>query len=233
VTTATATKPKPRPPAKAKAPAPTPDPQPVLIHAGELADLLADASLFASLDTARPLLTYVKLEVTKGTVIARSTDSYCLVEITEKIDSPDRITWTRYVGPQWRAVLVTALRIHARSNDPVAATLRPHGTWGLEVSVPGFSVEVGESGTTTTGVAYPDFAPLWRMTEGAHDPADDERIVSLDARFTAKQAKIFAASKKFAFGATPVVWTFRGQLKPVEWRIGGTVRGLIMPMRPH
>lgn len=194
------------------------------VDATSFGRVLHNASLFASKDQTREILTCVNLSIIKDTLTARATDSYVLSEESVTVSGTD----TDNVGP--------SVNITAKDLAPVVKHLlaKRYAPSPATLLVEGKTVTItanGASFTVSTVVGdFPRFDLLWPEPSGL-----TETGIVLNPTRLVRFAKIIECdgSKHADTTFDPgLVFFFTGDTKPVLVisRVhGSTFRALVMP----
>lgn len=172
---------------------------------------LANVALFASKDQARPVLNAVLFEIGADERRMVATDSYALCIETLEHDEVD--------GPvgSWIVPLAAVLELAKRKSPRVTLTFSAtEMTW----------TDHDTSGTVRL-VDYCEFPNYRQLVSSDMSPTE---TVAIGAAMLARIAK--ARDTADPKNANPaIVFTFNGQLKPTQAKVGATTFILQMPSR--
>lgn len=187
----------------------------------------SNALLFASRDKARPILTAARFELESDTLTVVATDSYMLsVETVEGVKAEEAVpaAWGIY-----RDDLTEMLRLAkaARATDlelnldvEGGDNAHPFGT---------FTFQGIGYGSTHAGRLLDGDYPNWRQLLSVPDGIGANVL-----RFNPKQLATLGKTRAVGYkaGGLPVVFTgCVDELKPIFWRVGENLSGLLMPAR--
>lgn len=196
----------------------------VTIKASELARVLANVSVFASTDKARPTLCAVLLERREGEALqAVATDSFCLAY--EDIDTEDE------------APADFSLLIDLADVKRLIAMAKAGGKYAMvTISLDGaMATFTTYDGSTTIRPVDGEFPPYRRLMSAYPGEGDGVAMIGLNPRRLARFAKVVPAEdverRAKDRGSIPARFLFVNEFKPVTIRIGAKFTGLIMPVR--
>lgn len=197
----------------AKKPAPVVEPREP-IYSRELANVLADALIFADRSGLMPAIDAVLLEASAGKLTAVATDRYCMGLRTMAWGGPDLDGFL--LRGEDAADLIQVLRSKSGRKGP-----------GLEINVSLNTALVVEVGNITVRcepveAEFPKYRTLLEKAAGQPDK---------DAATFAVNPKLMARFGRLSLGREPMRVRSSGREKPISVRIGDDFIGLLMPVR--
>lgn len=194
--------------------------QKLVMPAGRLAAMLADASVFASSDKSRPVLCAVKVAAHDGRVQVVGCDSYVLGVFTS--DGEGSFCGLVDIADVKRILAIL---------KPLAKT--PAVEVVLERDGQTLTVRTILGDSVSCRLIEADY-PNWGQLTGRAEIANDDGTGAEFSGFTTKTLGQIAKLKLGGSHAVSIVWETRGKLKPAHVYAshdGITFRGLVMPNR--